>query len=350
MTAAVSPVPVPPEIRALADELAPGRWPTADVATLRESATRCRRLAAQFSAVVAELETAQRRSAAGTGHFHDGIVAAHRDLVDSSDSALARTVVRLESAADALERYATAAVATHNEMAVIASVADRERLRGGLLSTLGDDSARVTAAGAGRMALTAAGDDFTDEATDAGRRDGDHAPPAATSGMMPFSALGPIAAGAGVLAGTHAAADGVESAEMSATDAEWLQRRAAALQSALPASVAGSVRMAIGVGRGLDGSRTLVVGTDECYPYEREGVGIAAEETLVGDGRSAELAIADHMARHGIRPQAIAAATPMDADTVSSLADTDTHLFAPDADGYDDVGPGFTDDQQMDQT
>lgn len=349
MTAAATPVPVPPEIRALADELTPGRWPTADVAALRDCAARCRRLAAQISSTAVELDTAHRRSASGAGVFHDGIVAGHRALVASPDSALMRTVNRLESAADALDRYATAAVTTHNDMAVIASIADRERLRGDLLSSLGDESsARVMAAGAGRMALTAAGDDYTDQAADAGRHDGAH-PPAATSGMMPLSALGPIAAGAGGLAGTHAATGAAKSADMSATDAEWLQRRAAALQSALPASVTGSVRLAIGVGRGPDGSRTLVVGTDECYPYERDGVGIAAGETLVGDGQAAELAIVEHMARHGIRPQAIAAATPMDADTVASLADSDTQLLAPSAHGYDDVGSEFADDPQVDQ-
>lgn len=348
MTVGVVALPVPPEIRALADELAPGRWPTADVATLYESAARCRRLATRLAAVVAELDAAHRRGSGGSGQFREGLDAGYRDIVASSDSALARTAERLQSAADSLERYAEAAVATHNDMTVIASVADRERLRGDLMASLGDDSARVVAAGAGRMALTAAGDDYTDQATDAGRHDGDH-PPAATSGMMPFSALGPIAAGAGVLAGSHAAAAGAESSEMSVTDAEWLQRRAAALQSALPASVTGWVRMAVGVGRGPDGARTLVVGTDECYPYERDGVGIGAAETLVGDGQAAELAIIDHMARHGIRCQAIAAATPMDAATVASMADTDTQLFAPDAHGSDDVGSDFADDSQLDQ-
>ncbi|MEE4022705.1 hypothetical protein V1Y59_06430 [Gordonia sp. PKS22-38] len=342
-------LPVPPEIRALAEELAPGRWPTADVVALRDSATRCRELASQVASVIADLNAAHRRGAAGSGAFHDGIVVGHGQLVDGSDSALARTAGRLTAAAAALDAYASTATAAHNEMAVITSVADRERLRAELLSGLGDDSARVVAASAGRMAMTAAGDEYTMQAADDGQRHNDDQPaPAATSGMMPFAALGGLAAGAGALAaGAHTpAAASVDAHGISTTDTDWLQLRAAQLQSALPASVAGSVRLAVGLGRGPDGGRTLVVGTDECYPYERDGVGIAGGETLVGDGRAAELAIVDHMTGHGVRPLAIAAATPVAPDTVTALGDTDAALFAPRddaADGHwisEESGPG----------
>ncbi|AZG44024.1 hypothetical protein [Gordonia insulae] len=325
-------LPVPPEVRALADELAPGRWPTADVAAVRESAARCRDLAARAAALAADVDGAHRDHATGSGDFHEGISRGHHELTGSSSTGLGRLTGRLEAAASALEDYADAAVSAHNEMAVIASVADRERLRSDLLSTLGDDSARVVAAGAGRMALTAAGDDYTDQANDAGQRhhDGDQPPPAATSGMMPFSALGGLAAGAGALAGRHAGAGMIDESSLAEIDSDWLQRRAAQLQAGLPSSVAGSVRMAIGVGTATDGSRAVVVGTSDPYPYEREGTELGPGETLVGNGRAAELAIVDHMIRTGVDPHAIAAATPMSSETMGALMGTGAELFAPD--------------------
>lgn len=326
-------LPTPPEIRALAEELAPGRWPTADVTALRESAKRCRDIAARLGAVADTIVAAHRTHdvSGGAGAFHDATVHAGARIT-AADTDLAHTIGRLEAAAVAAEAYADTAVEAHNEMTVIASIADRERVRADLLASLGDGSAQVVAAGAGRMALTAAGDDYTDRADDAGRRDhADQQPtPAATSGMMPFSALGGLAAaGAGMIAGTRAAGPGDSDAGLDDADADWLRRRAEQLQASLPSAVAGFVRMAVGIGRCADGSRAVVVGTSDPHPYERPGLELGAGEVLAGNGRAAELAVLDHMAHVGAQPQAVAAATPMAPDTVAALGATGTEVFAP---------------------
>ncbi|MGC4963904.1 hypothetical protein ACPXCG_19085 [Gordonia sp. DT218] len=332
-----TPMTVPPEIRALAEELAPGTWPSADVGGLRAAAVRCRDLASRVADLAAEVGAAHRDRAIGAGAFHDGVVEGGRALTDSPDTGFGRLIGRLETTATALDTYADAAATTHNEMTVIASLADRERLRSDLLSTLGDDSARVVAAGGGRMALTAAGEDYTEAAGDAGHRHHDDQPqPAATSGMLPFSAMSGLAAGAGALAATHAGTVSVGPAELSGADTDWLQRRAAHLQSGLPSSVAGWVRMAVGIGVAPDGSRAVVVGTSDPYPYQREGITLGAGEIMAGNGRAAELAVVDHMTGSGISLQAIASATPMAPATLAALAGTDAELFAPDQQGTDD--------------
>lgn len=339
----VEQLPTPPEIRALAEELAPGRWPTADVAGLRESAARCRDVAARLATVADTIVDAHRAHeiSGGAGAFHDGIVDAGVRLA-SADADLGRTIDSLVAAATAAEAYADASVETHNEMTVIASIADRERLRADLLTTLGDDSAQVVAAGAGRMALTAAGDDYTDRAGDAGRRDHDdpQPTPAATSGMMPFSALGGLAAaGAGMIAGSRGAGSAAADDALDEADADWLRRRAEQLQASLPSAVAGFVRMAVGIGRSADGSRAVVIGTSDPHPYQRAGLELGPGEVLAGNGRAAEFAVLDHMAHVGAEPRAIAAATPMAPDTVAALGATDAEVFAPtDA---DPVGPAW---------
>ncbi|GAA3689703.1 hypothetical protein [Gordonia hankookensis] len=343
MTTGPTPMSVPPEIRALAEQLAPGTWPSADVRGLRAAAARCRDLASRAADLAVEVVAAHRDHVIGAGAFHDGVVEGGRALTGSPDTGFGRLIGRLESTAKTLDSYADAAATTHNEMAVIASLADRERLRSDLLATLGDDSARVVTAGGGRMALTAAGEDYTDAAGGAGHRHhDDQAQPAATSGMLPFSAMSGLAAGAGALAASHAGTVSPDPAELSGPDTNWLQRRAAQLQSGLPSSVAGWVRMAVGIGVSADGSRAVVIGTSDPYPYLREGITLSAGEIIAGNGRAAELAVVDHMTASGISLQAIASATPMAPGTLAALAGTDAELFAPDEHGSHDGLPSLS--------
>lgn len=164
---------------------------------------------------------------------------------------------------------------------------------------------------------------------------------------MPFAALG----GAGwvarsglrgsVLGDSGGGDSGSVDDSLGAADAEWLRGRAAQLQAAVPASVAGSVRLAVGVGRRADGSSVVVVGTDDPYPYLRGGTVVAAQETLVGDGRGAEVAILDHMTRSGARMRAVAAATPMPVDVIDELSEAGIDVFAPDVEQHS--GPDHTD-------
>lgn len=325
-------VAVPPEVRAYADELAPGVWPTADVAGLRAEAESCRDLARQSADLIAEVDHAHHNAPVGAGAFADAIERSHTSLTGPSalgGGELGQLSGRLEAAAGALDAYADAATRAHNEMAVIAAIADRDRLRADLLASLGDDSARVTAAGAGRLALTAAGEEYTDEAGRATRDHDGNPSTAATSGMMPFAALGALA-GAGVVAGTigHAPVTDARS-ELSEADIDWLQRRAAQLQAALPASVGPWVRMAVGLGVASDGTRSVVVGTSDPYPYERQGISLSNYESMAGNGRPPELAITDHLTTLGLETQAVAVATPTTSEVTHALAELGAELFAP---------------------
>ncbi|WP_439032636.1 hypothetical protein [Gordonia terrae] len=311
----------PADARRIAESLAPGVWPTADAEGLRDAANRLRELAGSVEGVTGAVTSAAGDYMAGTarsaGEFRHAIVAGLDAVTGAGPDSLPAAVTRLRALAGSLDAYADTVADTRQQMAVIALVADRDLRRADVLAEVGDDTWRVSAASAGRMALTAAGDDHTERSGEAGQSAG---APAATSGMMPMmpmgamGAAGAVAAGLGAMAGARAEPD-----RSAVADLGWLRQRAERVQTSVPGAVAGWFRTAVGVGAGERGVRVVVVGTNDPQPYQRPGLELADDEALTADGRAPELAIADHMTSSGITPLAIAAATPMAPATVSAL-------------------------------
>ncbi|MEO9327733.1 hypothetical protein [Gordonia aurantiaca] len=309
--------------RQIAEELVPGIWPTSDVDALREAARRARALAESVERVADLVLSATRLYAASAaGEFGRSVVASLTGLADSAPESLPTVAAHLQVMASSLDRYADVVAETEEQMTAIALIADRDRLHAEVLAAVGDDSRLVSAASAGRMALTAAGDEYTDRAAEAGQAAGSTPPPAATAGMMPFApmmgalgAAGAMAAGAGSAVGAATRLPG----ESGPGDLGWLRRRADAVQASVPANIAGWFRTAVGVGLGARGRRVVVVGTSDPQPYQRPGLDLADDEGLTANGRAPELAVVEHMRNSGITPKAVAAATPMDSSTVAAL-------------------------------
>ena len=317
----------PGEAERIAEELAPGAWPTADAAALHDSAQRTRALAASLAGLAAAVASATGSYTAGgaaDGRFHQAVVGG---LGHTAGADLPGVAERLRALGTSLDAYARTVTDTRRQMSVIALIADRDARRAEVNAVIGDDTWRVEAASTGRMALTAAGDDHTERSGEAGQSAG---APAATSGMMPmmpFGAMGAAgAAGVGALAGVRARAarDAV-----GAGDLAWLRARAERLQTTVPSPIAGWFRTAVGVGTGDRGTRVVVVGTNDPQPYQRAGVELADDEALTANGRAPELAILDHMVHAGVTPRAIAAATPMDPATISALQAEDVLVVGP---------------------
>ncbi|MDS1112745.1 hypothetical protein RD149_03105 [Gordonia westfalica] len=319
--------------RQIADELAPGVWPGADPLSLREAARRARALAESVERVTDVVVSAtgayaspDTGSAATEGEFGLAVVDGLEQITGDGPRSLPHVADRLRAMAASLDGYADIVTETEQQMTTIALVADRDRHRAEVFAEVGDDSWRVSAASAGRMALTAAGDDYTQRSEEAGQSAGG-TPPAATSGMMPFAPMGAMggagALGAGLGAAGLGAAVGAAAsrADRGSTggDLTWLRRRAENLQSTVPAGIAGWFRTAVGVGVGARGRRVVVVGTNDPQPYQRAGLELSDDEALTANGRAPELAIVEHMTTSGITPTAIAAATPMESATLSAL-------------------------------
>ncbi|AZZ81916.1 hypothetical protein C5O27_13250 [Gordonia alkanivorans] len=324
--------------RQIADELAPGVWPGADPMSLREAARRARALAEsveRVTDVVVSATAAYSSPAAGgaavEGEFGDAVVDGLAEVTGAGPQSLPHVAERLRAMAASLDTYADVVVETEQQLTTIALVADRDRHRAEVFAEVGDDSWRVSAASAGRLALTAAGDDYTQRSEEAGQSAGG-TPPAATSGMMPFAPMGAMggagAMAAGLGAAVGAAASGADR-DTAGGDLTWLRRRADALQSTVPPTIAGWFRTAVGVGVGARGRRVVVVGTNDPQPYQRAGLELADDEALTANGRAPELAIVEHMTSSGITCTAIAAATPMDSATVSALRAADVVAMAP---------------------
>ncbi|WP_238419086.1 hypothetical protein [Gordonia sp. 'Campus'] len=323
--------PIPADARRVVEDLAPGVWPTADAAELRDAANRLRALAGAVEDVAGSVTSAAgeyaNRAAQSAGEFRDAVVVGLEAITGAGPDSSPAVVTRLLAMAGSVDAYADTVVETRQQMALIALVADRDLRRADVLAEVGDDSWRVGAASAGRMALTAAGDDHTERSGEAGQ---DAGAPAATSGMMPMmptgamGAAGAVAAGVGALAGA-----GVARERTDVADLVWLRQRAERVQTTVPGAVAGWFRTAVGVGAGERGVRVIVVGTNDPQPYQRPGLELADDEALTADGRAPELAIADHMVSSGIIPLAIAAATPMAPATVSALRAADIVVVEP---------------------
>ncbi|PKZ67221.1 hypothetical protein CYJ73_00545 [Gordonia terrae] len=319
----------PGEAERIAEGLAPGVWPSADAVALHDSAERARALAATLDGLAETVTSAIGSYTAGdaiAGRFHEAVVGG---LGRTAGADLPGAAERLRALGTSLDAYARTVTDTRQQMALIALIADRDARRAEVNAAVGDDTWRVEAAGTGRMALTAAGDDHTERSEDAGQSAG---APAATSGMMPMmplgamGAAGAVGAGVGGLAGAraHAVHSGV-----GASDLTWLRTRAERLQTTVPSSIAGWFRTAVGLGTGDRGTRVVVVGTNDPQPYQRAGVELADDEAITANGRPPELAILDHMVHAGVTPRAIAAATPMDAATISALQAEDVVVIGP---------------------
>lgn len=320
---------------AYAEQLVPGSWPTADVDALRVGAERFRDLARRVRGIGNDVDAGRRDLAGGRGIFADQLDAGLRRLSDqeAGTGGAGDVAGRLDTVARMLERYADTVVRTRQEMTVIAAITDRDSRRADVLALLGDESARVVVASSGRLALTAAGDDFTDRSEDAARHD---APPAATSGMMPFAPTGAMGAlGAGALAGAAgvgAARSGWGStAVVDTEDLVWLRRRADQVAASVGPELGGWLRTAVGLGRSDRGRRVVVVATSDPQPYQRRGMSLGDDEALAGDGRAPELAILDHMAQTGTTPCAVASAAPMAPATLAVLRAAEVEVLAPGA-------------------
>ncbi|KAF0970639.1 hypothetical protein [Gordonia sp. YY1] len=329
--------------RRIADELAPGVWPGADPVSLREAARRARALAEsveRVTDVVVSATAAYASPAIGgvavEGEFGDALVDRLAQITGAGPQSLPHVAGRLRVMAASLETFADVVVETEQQMTTIALVADRDRSRAEVFAEVGDDSWRVSASSAGRLALTAAGDDYTQRSEEAGQSAGG-APPAATSGMMPFAPMGALggagALGAGLGAAGLGAAIGAAGSrtdrDTTGGDLTWLRRRAENLQASVPPAIAGWFRTSVGVGVGARGRRVVVVGTNDPQPYQRAGLELADDEALTANGRAPELAIVEHMTASGITPTAIAAATPMESATLSALRAADIVAVGP---------------------
>lgn len=323
------------EAVAIAESLLPGCWPTADAAELRLAASRAAALADAVDREAENLAALTRTfaDAWAAGEFREAVVDGLAELSGTGGRSLPGAAELLRAVASSLDTYAEVVTETEQQMATIALLADRDLRRADVLAEVGDDSWRVSAASAGRLALTAAGDDHADRAGEAGQGPA----PAATSGMMPFAPLGALgaaglgAAGLGATLGARAADSGVRDARGvgGTADVDWLRRRAERLQAGVSPSVAGWLRTAVGVGVSGRGNRVVVVGTNDPQPYQRAGLDLDDDEALTANGRAPELAIVEHMAGSGVTPRAIATATPMDAPTLSALRAADIVAVAP---------------------
>ncbi|GAA1480424.1 hypothetical protein GCM10009624_08640 [Gordonia sinesedis] len=336
-----SELPDDPELRALAERLVPGVWPTADIAGLRDLAARCRAVAAAIGDLADETAAAVAGQNGVRGRFPAAVVASGRRVVDDPRDGLRRNAARIDRLGAALDAYAAASGAARDELTMIAAIADRDRLAGAVSASLGDDSARVAAASAGRMALSAAGDEYvgaSGQAGTAGDRDrpgDDSAPPAATSGMMPMGALGAMGAmGAvgGVGIATHARrgpGGAASDEELGRSDTGWLVQRAHQVQSSLRPPLDEWIRTAVGIGAGPDGERVVVVATSDPHPYHRTGLDVRGGEVLAANGRPPEVAVLETMTHRGVAALGVAAALPGPAEARAALAAAGVPLVGP---------------------
>ncbi|MGV9826555.1 MULTISPECIES: hypothetical protein [unclassified Gordonia (in: high G+C Gram-positive bacteria)] len=333
MTAERARIPTPPtlavpdELSRLVRTLAPDVWPTADVGSLLDCAHGLRARASELGAIAADIVTAHH-GVEGAGRFHDEMVTAGSHL-GSDAGAVRAAAIRLAAAADALETYAAASTAAHNEMSVITAIADRDRLVGEVSAALGDDSAAVMAASTGRYALSAAGDGYVEQARDAGRPGEHHSDDpqgqAATSGYMPMGAMGGLGAMGGAALGGALGSGargtiGTGAGGAGTVDPRHLVARAIALHASLPTPVRDWLRVAVGVGEKVGGDRQIVVATSDPQPYQRPGFAIGAHEGLTADGQEPELAVVAHFEASAVATLAIGASTPMPPHVRSVLA------------------------------
>ncbi|MDL9936241.1 hypothetical protein QSJ18_05755 [Gordonia sp. ABSL1-1] len=314
----------------------PSCWPSADVAALEDCGRRCRELAATIAGLGERLDRV-RADHIGVGEFRDRLDARLRTLGVSTVDGLPAVAARLRAMATAVDDYARLAADTEWEMTAVAALADREIRRGEVMAALGDDSARVLAASTGRLALTAAGEEFADRAETAGAVDSQPPssyPGAGNGAMMSMGALGGgmvgVADGASGRGVTSSSEDVTERrAKLDGEELWWLRRRAEQVRAGVDAGIVGWLRTAVGIGWTPTGRRVVVVATNDPQPYQRRGMVLADDEALTADGGPPELAIIAHLAADGVTPRAVASADEMASGIVAALRARDVEVVAP---------------------
>lgn len=341
--------PLPDDLRDLGDRLVPGCWPTADIDALGALAARYRSLAGRLDELARAVDSTHARMTT-RGRLRDQIVGAALLLTDDRQG-LRHVAGRVHTLADALDTFGGATRSAQGRMTLVVAVADRDRIGADVAAAVGDDSAHVAAAAAGRLALTAAGDEYVDAAGQALPADsvldttGDDqrhrassdepsgTPTAATAGMMPMgtgmmSGAGLLGA-AGAAGGRTRAAGSGEPRDPERHEVDWLRTRAMTLQTSLAVPYDDWIRTAVGLGRDASGAPMVLVGTGDPQPYLRPGLDLRAGETLVATGHPPEVAIVEAMTRAGITPTAVAAASAMPARSRAVLASAGIQAIAP---------------------
>ncbi|NMN99724.1 hypothetical protein HH308_00650 [Gordonia sp. TBRC 11910] len=306
---------VPP----IVDELAPGRWPTADSAGLLRAAAALRGDARQLTNV----------DLLGPGLSRGRAVDAMSDtvgsIVQSPDGVVAYAARSMVGLADALQSYADAASTTRDHMSTIAARVDLDRARGRLLAQLGGESALVEPAAAGRLALSESAEHYRSRVEDIGRR---HEPSASPGGGSP-SGLGAVVAGVG---GAMAGAGGSAIRRRAArsrpdVDVEYLRRRAEHLAQRLPATL--GVAMSVGIALTEADEQIVVVTTSDDHDYLRPGVTLESDETFAGCGRAPELTLLHLCAQLRVDLAAVASTTPAPEQIAETLAARRVRVVAP---------------------
>ncbi|MEP9391595.1 hypothetical protein ABLE92_04285 [Gordonia sp. VNQ95] len=324
----------PDDLRRIAEELAPDRWPDTDVIAIGELAQRLAGLAARLRAVANTVETVHHVHRIGAGAFDQATIDTAARLADDATG----TAGGLAVSATTLAAFADLTTRTRQKMAVVATIADRDRLLGMIGSAVGDDTPAVRAASAGRAAMTAAGDDYADEAaahgtaaTTTATTDDPQHPAAATSGMMPMGGLGTMGVGAVGVGAVGAAAaagrnrrepgtDDDEPPELTRAEHEDLVRYARTLAADLDGRAGGWVQVAVGIGHDRAQGRATVVGTSDPVPYLRVGMRVRTTDEVAGDGRAPEIAVVDHLRARGYEPIAVASPSTPSAAARAVLA------------------------------
>jgi hypothetical protein len=321
----------PDDLRRIAEELAPDRWPDTDVIAIGELAQRLAGLAARLVAVANTVETVHRDHRIGSGAFDQATL----DTATRLANDVTGTAGGLAVSATTLAAFANLTTTTRQKMAVVATIADRDRLLGMIGSAVGDDTPAVRAASAGRAAMTAASDDYADEAAAHGAAatttDDPQHPAAATSGMMPMGGLGAMGVGAvgvGAVGATAAAGrnrrepgtDDDEPLELTRAEHDDLVRYARTLAADLDGRAGGWVQVAVGIGHDRAQGRARVVGTSDPVPYLRVGMRVRTTDELAGDGRAPEIAVVDHLRARGYEPIAVASPSTPSAAARAVLA------------------------------
>lgn len=344
--------PLPDDLRDLGDRLVPGCWPTADIDALGALADRYRSLAGHLDELARAVDFAHTNMTT-RGRLRDQIVSAATSLTDDCHG-LRHVAGRVQTLAAALDTFGAATRSAQTQMTLVVAVADRDRIGADVAAAVGDDSAHVVAAAAGRLALTAAGDEYVDAAgqalpadsvldttgTDDDQRHRGGAddepsgtPPAATAGMMPMgtgmmSGAGLLGA-AGAAGGRTRAAGSGEPRDPERHEVDWLRTRAMTLQTSLAVPYDDWIRTAVGLGRDASGAPMVLIGTGDPQPYLRPGLDLRSGETLVATGHPPEVAIVEAMTQAGITPTAVAAASEMPARSRAVLAAAGIQAIAP---------------------
>ncbi|SIS16551.1 WXG100-like domain-containing protein [Williamsia sterculiae] len=292
----------PSDVADAVARLAGDRWPSVDEDALRGFAARYRSMADRLVEVALRSHEADGTGVVGrAGAAHEQV---YRQLI-AEDGPMATAARGFRSSAASIDAFADVVEDTKKRMIVIAAMSERDAAQTHLASVAGMAEPAATVPSSGKYAMTAAADDYDDKSHHAGQDQ--NGQPQAGGGMMPMGGIPAMLGGAaGVAVAARAAAGGGVDHEISSDVAEFLRHRARELQSALPADVAGRVRMAVGLGQDGSGGYAVVVGTSEHNGYLRPGVTTEPDESVVGLAGDPEGAVVEKLRGHGLEVTAVA--------------------------------------------